>query len=465
MDMEKLRRLTPLITEDDARFLGAMRQSPHAPQWNSHAGDMLSAGDILTLKRFRQGLERRPERSLSDGPSDALIAAIHALRPTVLAFMERLHEGMDLRRDWALVGLTSREDIALRPETLIPMDLPLDRMVVYRTAGTTGHSLYVPNDPVAVGCYQPMMEFALARHGAAFNPAPGSVACFLVGAQARTVTYPTVLSYWKGAGFAKLNLNPGQWPQPQSPDEYFAQFPPMFLTGDPISFAHLMKMGIQVKPSAMITTAVAMSQGLKKTLATRFNCPVIDWYSLTETGPIAYACPKGDGYHLLSDDLYTEVVDAEGRPLPAGVRGEIAVTGGRNPFLPLLRYRTGDFGAMEFGPCPCGDAAPRLTGMEGRKPVLFKRSDGSIVNPVDISTALREFPIVQSEFSQEMDLTCRLVIRPLFPSLAAREGAIRRAVAAAMGEDIPLTVEFDPNLGDRQEGKTMPFRSGFLLED
>ena len=61
------------------------------------------------------------------------------------------------------------------------------------------------------------------------------------------------------------------------------------------------------------------------------------------------------------------------------VRGEIAVTGGRNPFVPLLRYRTGDWGRLDYGRCPCGDRMPRLLDLEGRPPVVFRRPDGSPV--------------------------------------------------------------------------------------
>jgi len=465
VDVEQLKRLTPLITPEGVMRLMAMRQDPHAPSWNSHAGDMLHGADIAALKQFRASLEERPRWGHGDGPPDSILDMIRRLRPNTQAFMNNIHEGMDIKRDWALVGSTSREDIALRPESLIPADIELAPMVVYRTAGTTGHSLYVPNDPLAVACYQPMLEFALARHGAVFAPRQEEVACFLVGAQARTVTYPTVLSYWNGAGFAKLNMNADQWPGGSSPQEYFRKFSPAFLTGDPISFSRLLGMGLKTCPAALVTTAVAMSDGLRKTLSKEFACPVIDWYSLTETGPIGYACPAGNGYHILPGDIYVEAVDPEGAPVDPGARGEITITGGRNPYLPMLRYRTGDWAAMEHGPCACGDPSPRLMGLEGRKPVLFKRADGAMVNPVDISTALREFPMVQSQFEQFKDLSCRLVIRPLFAEQTGQGAAISAALAGVLGQDIPITIEFDPHLGGRNEDKVVSYRSDFLLED
>ena len=35
-------------------------------------------------------------------------------------------------------------------------DAALDRMVIYRTAGTTGHPITVPHHPVAIRCYEPL---------------------------------------------------------------------------------------------------------------------------------------------------------------------------------------------------------------------------------------------------------------------------------------------------------------------
>jgi phenylacetate-CoA ligase len=157
------------------------------------------------------------------------------------------------------------------------------------------------------------------------------------------------------------------------------------------------------------------------------------------------------------------VLRPDGTPAAAGELGEIAVTGGRNVFAPLLRYRTGDFGRMDYSPCPCGDPMPRLLQLEGRCPVLIRSSDGTPVSTVDLSRLLREFPLLLHEFSQEADLSCNLVARPLpgmSPDVAEIEQALRRVLGT-----VPLAIRFDPHLGDRTEGKAMAYRSQLMLED
>ena len=150
-------------------------------------------------------------------------------------------------------------------------------------------------------------------------------------------------------------------------------------------------------------------------------------------------------------------------PAGEGERGEIVVTGGRNPLLPLFRYRTGDFGSMDHSPCDCGDPMPRFLDLEGRQPLLIRSADGTPVSTVDISRLLREFPLLLHEFTQHADRSCELVARSL-PDANPDPDAIAGALGRLLG-DLRLSVHFDPQLGDRLEGKAAPYRSELMVED
>jgi phenylacetate-CoA ligase len=178
---------------------------------------------------------------------------------------------------------------------------------------------------------------------------------------------------------------------------------------------------------------------------------------------LGYACPRGDGaYHQLSPDVYLEAIDAEGRPVADGQRGEITVSGGRNPFLPLLRYRTGDHGCIDRTPCPCGDPMPRLIDVEGRAPVLFRAGDGRTVNPVDISRLLRDLPLVQHELVQRRDRSLELTARAIAGAVLDEE-PLRAGVRALFGDEVPLSVVIDPTLGDKK--KPIPYSSEMLFDE
>src|SRR5205823_4637533 len=114
---------------------------------------------------------------------------------------------------------------------------------------------------------------------------------------------------------------------------------------------------LQARPKAILSSATLLLPALRNRLQKHFGCPVIDIYSMNETGPIAFARADADTdeHEVLPHNLFVEIVDELGRSVPPDERGEIVVTGGVNPFLPLVRYRTGDFGSLSLR-----DAVPRL---------------------------------------------------------------------------------------------------------
>ncbi len=447
------RERNPLITEEGHRLLNRILQHPDAPRWNYTVGDRLREEDLPLLNAYRARVvsDQRQEKR---APSEKILSWIEGQRDGVSLFRDALPKGFDLRRDWAHVPTSDREDVALRPQDFLPDNADIDRLIVYDTSGTTGHPLVVPHHPLAMAQNQVLIESALARHGVRPEFGPGRLACINLGAQeANTVVFANVFAVWGGAGFAKVNLTPGEWPSIEAARRFFTDLNPIFLTGDPVGFAELLLWEIELKPAALLSTAVALSKGLKERLEGRYGCPVIDWYSTTETGPIAYSCPDGNGMHLLPPDIHVEVLAPEGEP------GEIAVTGGRNPYLPLLQYRTGDWGRMEFGPCPCGDDSPRILDLEGREPVLFRTSDGGVVNAIDMGRILREFPIVQHEVVQRSDGSCDVALRFL-PGGAVNLVEIERRIQDLLGPDTPVRVRSAPDLDDEAEGKKVQaFRS------
>lgn len=392
--------LSPLISVQGKKYLNDMLQSASAPVFNHQAGDRIESGDLLSLKKFGQDLNMSKPMSK---PSEKLMEQIEAWRRSVPLYKKSLKKFKDLNSDWQSIPTISRREIAEHPELLVPDDQELKRLIVYRTAGTTGHPLLVPHHPQAAASYQILIEEALRRCAIYPKFEAGRVACFLIGAQKKTVTYPCILSVWNGAGFAKLNINPEDWREAKHRAQYFKEFEPEILTGDPLSFAALSELDLDIKPKALISTAVAMSASLKVKLEKRFSAPVIDWYSLTETGPIGFVKPNEEQYSILPHDLFVEVLDETGQQSGENEIGEIVVSGGRNPFVPLIRYRTGDFG-MRVG--------DQLCELEGRKPVQFRSIKKHLINTVDIARVLREYPIIQHFFKQRADHSCEVVIHP-----------------------------------------------------
>ncbi len=96
----------------------------------------------------------------------------------------------------------------------------------------------------------------------------------------------------------------------------------------------------------------------------------VSFYGLSEMcGPgVAAECLEArDGLHVQEDHFLAEVVDPEnGEPLPEGTEGELVFTALTKEAQPLIRYRTGDIGALSSEPCPCGRRMARITALRGR---------------------------------------------------------------------------------------------------
>jgi phenylacetate-CoA ligase len=133
------------------------------------------------------------------------------------------------------------------------------------------------------------------------------------------------------------------------------------------------------------------------------------------------------------------------------------VTGGRNPFVPLLRYRTGDFGRLRLVTDPESRLSPRIVDLQARQAVSFEAGDGSVVSPVDIGRIIREWVFVQHSFIQRGDRSCELVIRPA-PGCPIDVAQIRSRLGALFGAPISIDVRLDEALGQTHpSGKAAPW--------
>jgi phenylacetate-CoA ligase len=113
------------------------------------------------------------------------------------------------------------------------------------------------------------------------------------------------------------------------------------------------------------------TEGLRAQIDRALGIKSINFYGLSEMcGPgVATECLLArDGLHVQEDHFLVEVVDPdEGTPVPPGTVGELVFTALTKEALPLIRYRTGDLGALTQEPCRCGRTTARLTHLGGRR--------------------------------------------------------------------------------------------------
>lgn len=424
----------PLMTAEARSFLNRLREHPCAPEFNHQCGDRLDAAAIERIAAWEADLHRqRPRWRHAEVP--AWLAVFAASAQASVPF----HRRHGPRASFFDIPPTDRGDLSAETWAFVPDDAPLDNLIVYTTSGTTGHPLEVPWTPEGASRYLPLLRRAATRHGAGLVGGPGRVAIALVCDQKRTFTLAQLSFFLGGAGHVKINLDPGAWRDPADRAAYLDALDPEIYTGDPISFETLASLPLSAHPRALISSSMTLLPGLRDRLAARFGCPVIDVYSTNETGPMAVAAPDGSGYELLHNRLYVEILDDAGAPCPPGARGEVVVSGGFNPLLPLLRYRTGDTARLDFGP---DGETPRLVDLEGRPPVVFSGALGQRVNNVEVSQALRPLALAQWTLRQHADGSFTLRYRG-----GVDEAVLRQRLVGLFGDAADLRIQKVETLG------------------
>ncbi|MBL4622081.1 MAG: phenylacetate--CoA ligase family protein [Immundisolibacteraceae bacterium] len=117
---------------------------------------------------------------------------------------------------------------------------------------------------------------------------------------------------------------------------------------------------------AAISFGERLPDPLRELCAAAWQVPLQDIYSAEEVGYIALQCPQDESnYHVMSEQLLVEVLNANGDPCKAGQSGKVVITSLHNFAMPLIRYEIGDF-ARVGAACRCGRGLPVFTEILGR---------------------------------------------------------------------------------------------------
>jgi phenylacetate-CoA ligase len=370
----------PLLTPESRATLDRLRDHPHAPRYNHACGDRLTEAARNRLRTYRSTLE------FGAPDLDWLLPLVSRVYATVPRYA-----GRPTPAALADVPLTDRHDLLIHAAAHVPDDADLSELIVYRTSGSRGPAATVPMTPEFCALDLPVISHVLSTLGVPLRGGPSRVSLVNVYHQPVAYQFASVASYLDGAGVVKVNLHESGWRAPGDRMSFLDSCAPELYTGNPISLAALAELPLRTRPAAVLSGAMALGAGLRKRLEDRFDCPVVDFYGITEAGLIAWRADDGP-HRLLPRRLHVEILSPSGEPCPAGERGEITVTCGENALLPLLRYRTGDHAAL-------GDGV--LVGLEGRDPVRYRAADGTWVNSIELTHVLSPLGLAAWQLHQD----------------------------------------------------------------
>jgi len=119
--------------------------------------------------------------------------------------------------------------------------------------------------------------------------------------------------------------------------------------------------------SILLSTDYA-APSLMNRIRETWNCSILQHYGMTEAGlGVGIDCAAARGFHLREADLYFELIDSNGLPVPDGTPGEVVLTTLTRKGMPLIRYRSKDISRVIQGDCPCGTVQKTYEWIKKRK--------------------------------------------------------------------------------------------------
>ncbi|MFZ5512292.1 MAG: phenylacetate--CoA ligase family protein [Pseudomonadota bacterium] len=237
---------------------------------------------------------------------------------------------------------------------------------------------------------------------------------------------------------------------------------PRMIFGYPSALAHIARhaeargrrlddLGIRVA----FVTSEKLYDDQRSRIGRAFGCPVANGYGGRDAGFIAHECPAG-GMHISAEDIIVEIVDASGQPVAPGHSGEIVVTHLATREFPFIRYRTGDVGALDDRPCPCGRGLPILKAIEGRTTDFVVAADGTVMHGLALIYILRDLPGIEAfkivQESKERVLVKVVSQAPLGPQARA---AIVEGFRSRLGRGVEVAID---EVADIPPGRSGKFR-------
>lgn len=181
---------------------------------------------------------------------------------------------------------------------------------------------------------------------------------------------------------------------------------PDVLTGYPFDLGALARAirttgATGIRPRLVVSIGSFLGGEQRELINSVLRTRVFDYYASGELGCIAWECDRHHGYHINADAFIVESV-RNGRPVSGEEKGEIVCTALHSYALPLIRYRTGDRGALAHEPCPCDRGLPLLGSRQARANTFIATRSGRFVSPCLLVNVLKVIPgIARYKITQE----------------------------------------------------------------
>lgn len=331
----------------------------------------------------------------------------------------------------ARLPILEKEPIRQEPLRFVREDVPRKALIVHKTSGTTGKALHIYWSREALPWWWALHEVRVRRTAGVSQQLPRA----MVGGRPVVPGNTSQPPYWRfNRRWRQLYLS-AYHIGPETAAAYIDaihRYGCRWITGYGSAIAllgeHLLAHGGDISEiRAVLTSGDTVTVRQRQAIEGGFRCRMFDYYGSTEGCCVISECEEGR-LHVQPEAGILEIVDARGEPCPPGVEGEFICTGLGNDAMPLVRYRTGDYGAWStVRECSCGRHTPLVSHISGRTDDYLDLPDGRRVGR--LSTAMKSAPSVkQAQLVQDTADHAWLLVVP--------DTDYRDAHGASLCEDI-----------------------------
>jgi phenylacetate-CoA ligase len=192
------------------------------------------------------------------------------------------------------------------------------------------------------------------------------------------------------------------------------------------------------RPRLVVSTAEMLDSATREALAGAFDCPVIDFYGLTEMGLVAWQRRDASEYILATSSVLTELVPDSSSP----DRYRLLLTNLDLRGSPIIRFDSGDLAHADLA-----GGKLRIRKFEGRIVDTLLARDGKELSPYRVTDALRDITgIKRFRISQRTlsELDIYLETEPGARNKAVEE--VQAVFDSLLGAGLELNFTFSENL-------------------
>ena len=304
-----------------------------------------------------------------------------------------LPETQDIEQILQALPLLTSDDLREHGrEMLCCSQADIQRVVTLQSSGTSGRPKRIF---FTAADLEKTKEFF--QHGMRLVAGPGDTVLIMLPSERDFDVGTLLLEALNRAGFSAQV----HWPahDPQRVAEAAGRIKANCLIGMPqhiLPVARDPALAQQVAPSlrSVLLCSDYAAPCVRQTIAGNLDCRVHLHYGLTESGlGGAVECQAGQGCHIRENDLLFEVIDPRsGAAVSEGHEGELVFSTLTRTGMPLLRYRTGDWGCLTTKRCSCGSILTRLHNLRGRIDNILQLPGGEAVSLAELDQAILSLP-------------------------------------------------------------------------